>query len=120
MQGVSDLPDDIEILKQIVIEQRANFSPTPADRAAWLSSPSFAGCSSTRSSEQIDEKIAQLELTLEDLEVRGAAVAPALPAVLPERVEPVPTAARELAARDPRSRNRLPMPRVRHRDERAR
>jgi transposase len=42
-----------------------------------------------RSSGQIDAEIAQLELTLEDLEMREAAVSPAVTAVLPERVKPV-------------------------------
>jgi transposase len=63
MQGMSDLPDDVEILKQIVIEQRAR-----------LLSNSL--------------QIEQLELTLEDLEVREAAVPPAVKAVLPERSRP--------------------------------
>jgi transposase len=42
-----------------------------------------------RSSEQLDEKIAQLELTLEELEAREAALPPAVSAALPERVKPV-------------------------------
>ena len=42
-----------------------------------------------RSSERLDARIAQLELTLEELEVSAAPVAPAVTAVLPERLTPV-------------------------------
>jgi transposase len=38
---------------------------------------------------QLDAKIAQLELTLEELETRVAALPPAVSAALPERVKPV-------------------------------
>ena len=41
-----------------------------------------------RSSEQLEERIAQLELTIEDIEVREATIPPAVAAVLPERVRP--------------------------------
>lgn len=90
MQGVSDLPDDVEILKQIILEQRAQLlSNSLQIEQLKLQLSKLRRMQFGRSSEQIDEKIAQLELTLEDLEVREAAVAPALPAVLPERVRPV-------------------------------
>jgi transposase len=64
MQRMSDLPNDIEILKQIVIEQRERL------------------LSSTL-------QIEQLELTLEDLEMREAAASAAVKAVVPERLKPV-------------------------------
>ena len=71
MQGVSDLPDDVEILKQIVIEQRAQLlSNSLQIEQLKLQLSKLRRMQFGRSSEQIDEKIAQLELTLEDL--RGA------------------------------------------------
>jgi transposase len=90
MQSMSDLPDDIEILKQIVIEQRSRLLSNILQiehlklQLAKLRRMQFG-----RSSEQIDAQIAQLELTLEDLEVRSAAASPAVSAALPERVKPV-------------------------------
>ncbi|MGO9994112.1 MAG: IS66 family transposase [Steroidobacteraceae bacterium] len=86
MQGMSDLPDDVEILKQIVIEQRARLlSNSLQIEQLKLQLSKLRGMQFGRSSEQIDEKIAQLELTLEDLEVREAAVPPAVTAVVPQR-----------------------------------
>src|SRR5580698_3991235 len=78
MAPAHDLPDDIEILKRLLLEERA---ARQADRAeiaslklqlSYLKRIQFG-----RSSEQLTEQIAQLELTLEDLE--AAAVAPPLP-----------------------------------------
>ena len=90
MQGMSDLPDDIEILKQIVIEQRSRLlSNSLQIEQLKLELAKLRRMQFGRSSEQLDEKIAQLELTLEDLEVRAAAAPPAVAAVLPERVKPV-------------------------------
>jgi transposase len=90
MQRTSDLPDDIEILKQIVIEQRARLlSNSLQIEQLKLQLAKLRRMQFGRSSEQINAQIAQLELTLEDLEVRAAAVAPAVAAVLPERVKPV-------------------------------
>ncbi|MGA8031236.1 MAG: IS66 family transposase [Casimicrobiaceae bacterium] len=90
MQGMSDLPDDIEILKQIVIEQRSRLlSNSLQIEQMKLELAKLRRMQFGRSSEQLDEKIAQLELTLEDLEVRAAAAPPAVAAVLPERVKPV-------------------------------
>jgi transposase len=90
MQSMSDLPDDIEILKQIVIEQRARLlSNTLQIEQLKLQLAKLRRMQFGRSSEQIDAQIAQLELTLEDLEVRSAALPPAVIAALPERVKPV-------------------------------
>ena len=90
MQGMSDLPDDIEILKQIVNEQRSRLlSNSLQIEPLKLELAKLRRMQFGRSSEQLDEKIAQLELTLEDLEVRAATAPPALAAVLPERVKPV-------------------------------
>jgi transposase len=89
MQSMIDLPDDIEILKQIVIEQRSRLLSNSLQieqlklQLAKLRRTQFG-----RSSEQIDAQIAQLELTLEELEVREAALSPAVTAALPQRVKP--------------------------------
>ena len=89
MQSMSDLPDDVEILKQIVIEQRVRLlSHSLQIEQLKLQLSKLRRMQFGRSSEQIDEKIAQLELTLEDLEVRAAAAPPAVAAILPERVKP--------------------------------
>src|ERR1700690_2324026 len=89
MQRTSDLPDNIEILKQIVIEQRAQLlSNSLQIEQLKLQLAKLRGMQFGRASEQIDEKVAQLELTLEDLEVRAAAAPPAVGAVLLERVKP--------------------------------
>jgi len=90
MQRMSDLPDDIEILKQIVIEQRERLlSNSLQIEQLKLQLAKLRRMQFGRSSEQIDAQIAQLELTLEDLEVRAATAPPAVTAVLPERVKPV-------------------------------
>jgi transposase len=90
MEETSDLPDDVEILKQIVLEQRARLLSSKLQieqlkhELSKLKRMQFG-----RSSEQLDEKIAQLELTLEELEAREAALPAAVIAALPERVKPV-------------------------------
>ncbi len=90
MQSMSDLPDDIEILKQIVIEQRERLlSNSLQIEQLKLQLSKLRRMQFGRSSEQLDAQIAQLELTLEDLEVRAASAPPAVVAVLPERVKPV-------------------------------
>ena len=90
MEGTSDLPDDVEILKQIVLEQRARLLSNKLQiEQLKLELSRLKRMQFGRSSEQLDEKIAQLELTLEDLEAREAALPPAVVAALPERVKPV-------------------------------
>src|SRR5450631_4047383 len=90
MQGMSDLPDDIEILTQIVIAQRERqLADSLLIEHLKLQLAKLRRLQFGRSSEQIDEKIAQFELTLEDLEVREAAAPAVVKAALPERVKPV-------------------------------
>jgi len=89
MQHLSDLPDDIEILKQIVIAQRERqLSDSLLIEHLKLQVAKLRRLQFGRSSEQIDEKIAQLELSLEDLEVREASALAAVRAMLSERVKP--------------------------------
>jgi transposase len=90
MQGMSDLPDDVEVLKQIVLEQRARLLSNKLQiEQLKLELSKLKRMQFGRSSEQLDEKIAQLELTLEELEAREAALPAAVIAALPERVKPV-------------------------------
>ena len=90
MQGMSDLPDDVEILKQIVLEQRARLLSNKLQiEQLKLELSKLKRMQFGRSSEQLDEKIAQLELTLEELEACEAALPSAVIAALPERVKPV-------------------------------
>ncbi len=90
MEGTSDLPDDVDILKQIVLEQRARLLSNKLQiEQLKLELSKLKRMQFGRSSEQLDEKIAQLELTLEELEAREAALPPAVIAALPERVKPV-------------------------------
>jgi transposase len=101
MQGVSDLPDDTEILKQIVIEQRAQLlSNSLQIEQLKLQLSKLRRMQFGRSSEQIDTQITQLELTLEDLEVRAASVTPAVRAVLPQRTRPARRPLPESVARE--------------------
>ena len=92
MPAALDLPDDIETLKRLVIESQAALEEAEARllsrqleiqtlklQIAQLKRMQFG-----RSSEQLNEKIAQLELALEDLEAAEAS-APAV-ATVPETV----------------------------------
>jgi transposase len=100
MPAALDLPDDIETLKRLVIESQAALEEAEARllsrqleiqtlklQIAQLKRMQFG-----RSSEQLNEKIAQLELALEDLEAAEAS-APA--------VAPVPETVREKSVRRP-------------------
>jgi transposase len=101
MQSMSDLPDDIEILKQIVIEQRSRLlSNSLQIEQLKLQLSKLRRMQFGRSSEQIDAQIAQLELTLEELEVREAALPAAVMAVLPARVKPARRALPESLPRE--------------------
>src|ERR1700685_4181738 len=101
MEVTSALPDNVEILKQIVLEQRARLLSNKLQiEQLKLQLSKLRRMQFGRSSEQIDEKIAQLELTLEDLEVREAAAALAITAVLPERKRPVRRALPESLPRE--------------------
>jgi transposase len=90
MEETSDLPDDVEILKQIILEQRTRLLSNKLQiEQLKLELSKLRRMQFGRSSEQLDEKIAQLELTLEELEVREAALPAAVIAALPERAKPV-------------------------------
>jgi transposase len=100
MPAALDLPDDVETLKRLVIESQAALEEAEARllsrqleiqtlklQIAQLKRMQFG-----RSSEQLNEKIAQLELALEDLEAAEAS-APA--------AAPVPETVREKSTRRP-------------------
>ena len=80
MQRLRDLPDDIERLKELVIAQQAQLQSRELEierlklQLARLKRMQFG-----QSSEQRAAEIAQLELTLEDLEVNGSDHAEAVP-----------------------------------------
>jgi transposase len=96
-----DLPDDIEVLKRIVIEQRTRLlSDKLLIERLRVELAKLKRMQFGRSSEQLDERIAQLELTLEELEVREATIPPALTKMLPERVRPVRRALPESLPRE--------------------
>jgi transposase len=92
MPAAFDLPDDIETLKRLLLEERAARQADQVEiqslklQLAYLRRLQFG-----QSSEQLSEKIAQLELALEDLEAGSSASALAM--------EPI--AAREKSARRP-------------------
>jgi transposase len=80
----------VEILKQIVLEQRARLLSNKLQiEQLKLELSKLRRMQFGRSSEQLDEKIAQLELTLEELEAREAALPPAVIVALPERLQPI-------------------------------
>ena len=76
MPPALDLPDDIETLKRLLVEERAARRVDQAEiqslklQLAYLKRQQYG-----RSSEQLSEKIAQLELTLEDLECAATTAA---------------------------------------------
>src|SRR5690606_11228829 len=89
----ASLPEDINALKQLVIEQRALLAAKDEQLLSRdvlieklkiellrLKRMRFG-----RSSERLDEKIAQLELTLEELEANQSQIAPAATAITEER-----------------------------------
>jgi transposase len=101
MQSMSDLPDDVEILRQIVIEQRSRLlSSNLQIEQLKLQLSKLRRMQFGRSSEQIDAQIAQLELTLEELEVREAALPPAVASALPQRERPARRALPESLPRE--------------------
>lgn len=90
MQPLIELPDDIATLKQIVIEQRARLlSNTLEIEQLRMQLTRLRRMQFGRSSEQLDAQIAQLELSLEELEVRAATAAPAVVAAIPARAKPI-------------------------------
>jgi len=92
MPAALDLPDDIETLKQLLLQERAARQADQVEiQSLKLQLAHLRRLQFGQSSEQISEKIAQLELALEDLE--AGSVASAL------FVEPIAT--REKSARRP-------------------
>jgi transposase len=89
MPTALDLPDDVEILKQLLLEERAARQVDQAQIASLKLQLSYLKRQQYgQSSEQLSEKIAQLELTLEDLET-AASVASATAPVLTVREKSV-------------------------------
>ena len=86
MHSALDLPDDIETLKRLLVEERTARRVDQAEiqslklQLAYLKRQQYG-----RSSEQLAEEIGQLELTLEDLE--AAAAATAVPTAEPTFIE---------------------------------
>jgi transposase len=82
MPPAMDLPDDVETLKRLLVEERAARRVDQAEihslklQLAYLKRQQYG-----QSSEQLSEKIGQLELTLEDLE--AAAVTSTVPKIEP-------------------------------------
>jgi transposase len=87
MQRLRDLPHDVESLTKLVIEQQAALD---AAQVTLLSSQleveklkiellRLKRMQFGRSSEQLEQQIAQLELTLEDLEASSAQIPPPIP-----------------------------------------
>jgi hypothetical protein len=112
MFSAAELPDDVESLQRLLIEQRRAALATQAElisvraeadtsRAALIASQleierlrfqiaCLKRARFGRSSEQIDTQIAQLALTLEDLEASQAALPPrAAPLATPPAERPV-------------------------------
>ena len=92
------MPDDIESLKRLVIAQRtiiATAQATLIERDLLIEKLKFEllrlkRMKFGRSSEQLDQQIAQLELTLEELEASATEVAvPVTAAPIKERIHPV-------------------------------
>ena len=105
MQKAPELPNDIESLKRLVIEQRALLLSREVEieklkiELARLKRMRFG-----RSSEKLDERIAQLELVLEELEASEAELAPLKQAyaAAPEAVEAPRLSRRSLPEHLPR------------------
>lgn len=77
MPPAMDLPDDIDLLKRLLVEERAARRVDQVQiqslklQLAYLKRQQYG-----QSSEQLSEKIEQLELTLEDLEAAATPSAP--------------------------------------------
>ena len=78
----SELPDEIDVLKRIVIEQRARIE------ALTLFIAKLRRMQFGRSSERIGEEIAQLELALEELQTEAALSERVMPQAAPEERAP--------------------------------
>ncbi len=111
-----NLPDDIETLKRLVIEQQALIAASASQRLerqqaeelylrTWIEKlkleiARLKRMQFGRSSEKLDERIEQLELIVEDLETSQAQVSSPKAAVCREDPAGSQAAARAPAARD--------------------
>src|SRR5579862_4997597 len=92
MPAALDLPDDVETLKQLLIQERAARHAAQVEiQSLKLQLSHLRRMQFGQSSEQLSQKIAQLELALEDLEA-GSSASPA-------SMEPIAT--RERSVRRP-------------------
>lgn len=97
MLHARDLPNDIETLKRLLTEKDAALQATRSELRSQkieidrlrLELARLRRIQFGRSSERLNEKIAQLELILEDLEAAEAADSPAVVASEMTRVQPV-------------------------------
>lgn len=88
MQSAGDLPNDIEALKALVLQQRATMYAHRLEiERLRLVLAKLRRLKFGRSSEQLDLQIEQLELTLEELESTAAAVSIEQPANPPSPTE---------------------------------
>jgi transposase len=88
VQDAASLPNDVESLKQIVLHQRALLlSREVLLEKLKIELLRLKRMRFGRSSEQLDAKIAQLELTLEELEANQSEIAPAAVPITEERLE---------------------------------
>jgi transposase len=88
VQDAASLPNDVDSLKQIVLHQRALLlSREVLLEKLKIELLRLKRMRFGRSSEQLDAKIAQLELTLEELEANQSEIAPAAAPITEERLE---------------------------------
>ena len=91
MLNASDLPDDIETLKRLIIESQTTLAERDHEiEHLKLLIAKLRRLQFGRSSEKLDAKIGQLELLVEELEANRAsreARAPEIPAAKPEQKE---------------------------------
>src|SRR5262245_53813886 len=81
MRGIADLPDDIEALKRLVLEQQAKLlSREVLIEKLRMELARLKRLHFGRSSEKLSEQIAQLELRLEELEASESTLPIAVPA----------------------------------------
>jgi transposase len=81
MPTALDLPDDVQTLKRLLLEERAARQVDQAQIASLKLQLSYLKRQQYgQSSEQLSEKIAQLEITLEDLEAAASAASATAPA----------------------------------------
>ena len=86
MEKPQELPNDVVLLKQIIEELQVNLVTRKVEiEQLRLELAKLKRLKFGRSSERLDARIAQLELTLEELEVSAAPVAPAVTGITAPR-----------------------------------